>query len=77
MEQIDHYPGSIAQNDKEHIFITDSEQGTISVFDYTGKWHSEIKFGKWQKLPKCISIMDDKLLVATHHKILLCELKLK
>lgn len=75
--QIDHYPGSISQNNNEDIFITDYENGTISVFDYTGKWHSELKIGTWRSSPRSIAIHDDKLLVATKYKILLFQLKQK
>lgn len=75
--EINHYPGSITHDDNIGLFISDFEKGTISIFDQTGKYMSKLKIGVWQKSPRSISILDDRLLVATQHKILLYKLTRK
>lgn len=75
--EIDHYPGSITHDNNNGIFISDFEKGTISIFDQSGKYMSNLKIGVWQKLPRSLSILDDRLLVATQCKILLYKLTRK
>lgn len=75
--EIDHYPGSITHDNNNGIFISDFEKGTISIFDQSGKYMSNLKIGVWQKSPRSLSILDDRLLVATQCKILLYKLTRK
>lgn len=75
--EINHYPGSITHDNNIGLFISDFEKGTISIFDQTGKYMSKLKIGVWQKSPRSISILDDRLLVATQYKILLYKLTKK
>lgn len=75
--EIDHYPGSITHDNNIGLFISDFKKGTISIFDQTGKYMSKLKIGVWQKSPRSISILDDRLLVATQYKILLYKLTRK
>lgn len=75
--EINHYPGSITHDNNIGLFISDFEKGTISIFDQTGKYMSKLKIGVWQKSPRSISILDDRLLVATQYKILLYKLTRK
>ncbi|XP_062566211.1 E3 ubiquitin-protein ligase TRIM71-like [Saccostrea cucullata] len=72
---IDHHPGSIAYDKNHNVFITNFFNRSISIFDPSGSYLSEISIGKWKKSPRCISILENRMLIANECQILLFELK--
>lgn len=74
IKKINHFPGSIAYDRSQNIFITDFEGGSISIFDQRKSYLTHLKIGKWDYSPRSISILENRLLITTKHKILLYDL---
>ncbi|XP_062596533.1 uncharacterized protein LOC134257974 [Saccostrea cucullata] len=68
-KRINAYPGSIAFDTENNIFISEYFDGSLSIFDSKGINKSFIKIDKWQTKPRSIAIFKDALLIASSNKV--------
>ncbi|XP_061180442.1 E3 ubiquitin-protein ligase TRIM56-like [Saccostrea echinata] len=68
-KRIDTYPGSIAFDNQNNIFISDYDHASLSIFDSKGIYQTCLKIDKWQTKPRSIAIFKDVLLIASSNQV--------
>ncbi|XP_062581642.1 E3 ubiquitin-protein ligase TRIM56-like [Saccostrea cucullata] len=71
IETLNCHPGSISFDKYYNIFIADYENASIVVFDTKGNYKEKLLV---EDRPRSISVLNDKLLIATEKKVLLYDI---